>query len=60
MPRVGVPRLPSMAPPRAGTTYAYISWPVLVAKPNHLPGRPEDEPCVRGTIGELVGIQPTS
>jgi hypothetical protein len=46
-------------PPRVGTAYAYLSWSELVAKLNHLHGKPKDEPCVRVTIGVPVGIQLT-
>jgi hypothetical protein len=59
MPQVEVPRLQSMAPPRAGTTYAYLSWYVLIAKLNRLPGKPRDEPCMHGTIVVPIGIQLT-
>jgi hypothetical protein len=56
MPWVGVPRLPSMAPPKVGTAYAYLSWSVLITKPNRLPRRSGDEPCACGNVGVLVGI----
>jgi hypothetical protein len=56
MPQVRVLRLPSRVPPRAGTTWAYLSWFVSAVELNHLPGKSGGEPCVRGTIGGSVDI----
>jgi hypothetical protein len=36
----GVSPLPCKVPPRAGTTYAYLSWFVFVIELNRLPGKP--------------------
>jgi hypothetical protein len=50
MPQVGVLQLLSMALPRAGTTYAYLSWFAPIVKLDRLPGKPGDEPYLRGII----------
>jgi hypothetical protein len=57
MPWVGVLQLPSMVPPKAGTTCSYLSWFVSTVELNCLSGKPEGEPCVCGTIGGPVDIQ---
>jgi hypothetical protein len=56
MPWVGVLWLPSMAPPKAGTTCAYLSWSVFFVELNPIPREPMDEPCVRGVIIVHVGM----
>jgi hypothetical protein len=60
MPQVRLLRLLSMDPPRAGTTYAYLSWLAPIVELDHLPGKPEDEPCMHGIIALPVGTQLTS
>jgi hypothetical protein len=50
MPRVKVLHLLSMAPPRVGTAYAYLSWFAPIVKLDQLPGKTRDEPCERGII----------
>jgi hypothetical protein len=39
-----------MAPPRAGTAWAYLSWSALIVKLSRLPEKSGDEPFVRGTV----------
>jgi hypothetical protein len=50
MPQARVLRLPSRAPPRAETTYVYLSWFAPIVELNHLPGKPRDEPCMHDII----------
>jgi hypothetical protein len=45
-----------MAPPTVGTTYAYLSWSLLIIELSRLPRKPEDEPFVQGTIRVFVSI----
>jgi hypothetical protein len=59
MPWVGLPRLPSMAPLRVGTTCAYLPLSALIVKLSGLPGEPEDEPFICGTIGVSIGTRLT-
>jgi hypothetical protein len=58
-PRVKVLPLLSKVPPREGIACAYLSWFVFVVELNRLPGKPEGEPCVCGTIGGSIDIQLT-
>jgi hypothetical protein len=48
MPWARVLWLPSMARPRAGTAYAYLSCSATIVELNHLPGKPGDEPSMSG------------
>jgi hypothetical protein len=60
MPRVRVSQLPSKVPPRAGTTYAYLSWFVSIVGLNRLPEGPRGRPCVHdiaeGPVGTLLTL----
>jgi hypothetical protein len=60
MPRVGVFWLLSVAPLRAGTTYAYPSWFAPIVELDRLPGKPSDELYVRGIIVVPAGTCLTS
>jgi hypothetical protein len=60
MPRVGVLRLLSMAPPKAGAAYAYLSWFAPVVQLDRLTRKPGDEPCMCGIIIVPAGTQLTS
>jgi hypothetical protein len=57
MPRVGVLRLPSKAPLRAGIACSSLSWFVFAIELNHLPEKSRGETCVHGTVGGHVNIQ---
>jgi hypothetical protein len=52
---VGVLQLPSRVRPRAGTTFAYLSWFVSTIELNHLPRKSGGEPtCVVPSEGLLI------
>jgi hypothetical protein len=56
---VGLPRLPSMAPPRVETTCAYLSLSTLIIKLGRLPGKLGGEPSMHGTVGVSIGTRLT-
>jgi hypothetical protein len=55
MPRVELLRPPSMAPPTAGSTYAYLSLFGFSARPSHLLEKPWSEPLGCDIAREFVG-----
>jgi hypothetical protein len=59
MPQVGVGRLSSKVPPRAGIVCAFPSWFVSIIGPNRLPERPGGKPFARGNAGGPAGTLPT-
>jgi hypothetical protein len=59
MSRVGVVRLSSKVPPRAGTVCAFLSWFVSIVGLNRLPERPGGELFTRGNTGGPTGTLPT-
>jgi hypothetical protein len=54
-PLVRLPWLPSMVPPMAGTTCAYISLSTPVVRLSRLPGKLGGQLFVRGIAGVSVG-----
>jgi hypothetical protein len=59
MPWVRFPWPPCMAPPKVGTTCAYVSLPAFVVTLCRLPGKLGGEPFMRGTVRVSVGTRPT-
>jgi hypothetical protein len=57
MPRVGVPRLSSTAPPSEGIICAYPYWSALIVKVNHLPERLGGGLSTHGNVRVSVGIK---
>jgi ribosomal protein L15 len=46
-----------MAPPKAGTTCAYLSWSTPTVRLSHLPGKLGSEPFMRCITGVSVGTR---
>jgi hypothetical protein len=55
MSRDELPQLLSMAPPRAGSSCAYLSSSILYVGLSRLPGRLRGEPSEHGIVGVFAG-----
>jgi hypothetical protein len=56
-PLVGLPWPPSMAPPKAWTACAYLSWSAPVIRLSSLHGKPGGEVFMHGTAGVSSGTR---